>query len=285
MDRPADLHTHTTHSDGTLTPADLVREAVARGLGAIAVTDHDTVAGIAGATAAAGDEIEVVPGVELSSSAAGRELHLLGYFVDTRHPAFLDRLRELASGRDERIARIVARLSELGLPISLDRVRELAGTGSIGRPHVARVMIESGHVGSVGEAFDRYIGMGQSAFVPRARFTPEEAIALVRLASGVPVLAHPWTTGDPEGVVERLLPAGLLGIEVDYGEYDHERREGLRAIAGRHGLIATGGSDYHGPGFRAGRDLGIPPVPLTVVNRLRTAASALQTTDQTSSRT
>jgi len=275
VDRPVDLHAHTTHSDGTLTPDELVREAIGRGLGAIAITDHDTVSAVATATAAAGDAIEVIPGVELSSSAAGRELHVLGYFVDTAHPAFLDRLRALANGRDERIARIVARLAELGLSISLHRVRELAGTGSIGRPHVARVMIEAGHVGSVGEAFDRHIGMGQPAFVPRAPFTPEEAIALVRLASGVPVLAHPWTTGDPEGIVERLLPAGLLGIEVDYGEYDGERREGLRAIAARHGLIATGGSDYHGPGVRPGRVLGQPPVPVAAVERLRAAAAGL----------
>lgn len=273
MDRPVDLHTHTTHSDGTLEPADLVREAVARGLGAIAITDHDTVSAIAPATATAETEIEIVPGVELSSSAAGREVHVLGYFVDTDHPVFVDRLRVLSEGRVDRIARIVDRLDELGRPVSLERVQELAGTGSIGRPHVARVMIEAGHVASVGEAFDRYIGMGGPAFVPRARFTPEEAVALVLVAGGVPVLAHPWTTGDPEGIVARLLPVGLLGLEVDYGEYDDERRAGLRALAAREGLIATGGSDYHGPGFRAGRDLGQPPVPATVVERLRAAAT------------
>lgn len=273
-----DLHTHTTCSDGTLSPSALVRMAREVGLQTLAITDHDSVDAIAAAAAESKSQgIELVPGVELSSEMEGRELHLLGYFVDAKDAAFVARLAELAGLRESRIRRIVERLSDLGIDLEFRRVRELAGNGSIGRPHVARALIERKDVATVSEAFDRYLSRSGAAFVPRAKFAPEDAVALVLQAGGVPVLAHPLTTGDPEGVVQWLLPAGLRGIEVYYSEYDLATRNALREVADRHGLIPTGGSDFHGPNFRPGRDLGGPIVPPDAVARLREAASASRT--------
>lgn len=269
-----DLHTHTNCSDGTLSPAALIRTAHEIGLKTIGITDHDTVNAIPAATAEAQERgIELVPGVELSSDVDGRELHLLGYFVNPGDKAFIRRLTELAGLREARIHRIVERLNGLGIDLEFSRVRELAGNGSIGRPHVARALIERQIVTTISEAFERFLSSKGAAYVPRARFPPEEATALILQAGGVPVLAHPLTTGDPEGVVKRLLPVGLRGIEVYYSEYDAATRDGLREIAERHFLIPTGGSDFHGPNFRPGRNLGWPVVPPETVTLLREAAS------------
>jgi hypothetical protein len=270
----ADLHSHSTWSDGLLSPAELVAEAAARGLGVLALTDHDTVAGVPEAqTAGAIHGIEVIPGVELSAALAdGQEVHLLGYFVDIDDPALQEGLAGYAQARQERMERMIDRLRLVGAPVDRDRVRELAGHGTVGRPHLARVLTEAGHAADLAAAFERYIGRGKPAFVPRPRVDPRDAIALVRAAGGVPVLAHPYSAGGVESVIDRLIPAGLLGMEVDYGEYSPEEREVLRAIAERRGLIATGGSDYHGPGIRAGRHLGMVSVPLAVVDALRAAA-------------
>ncbi len=270
---PVDLHTHSNASDGVLAPAALIAYAAERGVRVLGLTDHDTVAGIAEATnAGVTYGVEVIPGVELSTQVEGREVHILGYLVDPNDPALLARLAELARRRRGRIERMVTRLNEIGVPVSLARVFELAGQGSVGRPHVARTMIEYGYVADVREAFDRYLAMGQPGYVPRDPFPPEDAVSLVRQAGGVPVLAHPGTTGDIEGTIARLLPVGLLALEVYYGEYDDETRHRLKETADCHGLIPTGGSDFHSPGFKPGRDLGRAPVPEETVARLRCAA-------------
>ena len=269
-----DLHTHSTASDGTLAPAALLDEAARWDVRVLGLTDHDTTAGYAEAKAA-GDRlgIEVIPGVELSTGDdTVREIHLLGYFVDPEDAALQDALAEFAEGRRVRIARIVERLAAAGAPVDLDRIMALARGGTVGRPHVARAMIERGHVATVGEAFERYLRSGQPGFVPRYRVTPERAISLVTAAGGVATLAHPLGTGDVEGTVARLVPAGLGGLEVYYGEYDDPTRAALRQIADRWGLIPTGGSDFHGVGFKPGRDLGGPPVPREAVDRLRAAS-------------
>ena len=269
-----DLHTHSHYSDGLLAPAALVHEAGRRGLRVLGLTDHDTAAGLAEAEAeAARLGLTVVPGVELSTSDGAREVHLLGYFFDRDDPAFLAALREFERLRWVRIERIVEKLATAGAPLELQRVRDLAGQGTVGRPHVARALIEEGHAASIADAFDRFIGFGQPAYVPRPKIDPVEAIALVRSAGGVAVLAHPSTAGDVEATLARLVPAGLGGMEVYYGEYDDETRQRLRAIADRLGFVPTGGSDFHGPGFRAGRELGGPPVPLSSVERLRDLAA------------
>jgi predicted metal-dependent phosphoesterase TrpH len=270
-----DLHTHSTYSDGLLAPAELVAEAARVGLRALALTDHDTVAGIAEATgAAASAGIELVPGVELSSGGGDEwpEIHLLGYFVDPTDPGLLAGLAAYADHRLARLERIVARLDALGATIEPDLVRRLAGPGTVGRPHVARALVETGRVGSMGEAFERYLGRGRPAFVPRPKVEPGRAIAQIGAAGGVAVLAHPLAVGDVEAVLSRLVPLGLVGLEADYGEYDPATRAALRQVADHWRLIATGGSDFHGPGFRAGRDLGRPWVAPEAVERLRAAA-------------
>jgi predicted metal-dependent phosphoesterase TrpH len=272
-----DLHTHSTYSDGLLSPAMLVEEAASRGVRILALTDHDTVAGI-GEARAAGDRhgVEIIPGVELSAALqGGNEVHLLGYFVDVDDPTLLEQLAGYARARDERMEHMVERLNRIGAPVALGRVREIAGHGTVGRPHLGRALVEAGYAVDLSDAFARYIGGGKPAFVPRPRVDPRDAIALVRAAGGVPVLAHPFSAGGVESVLDRLVPAGLAGMEVFYGEYDPEDREILRQIATRRGLIATGGSDYHGPDRRAARELGSAPVPLAAVAALRHALTAL----------
>lgn len=272
---PVDLHTHSTYSDGLLSPAELVEEAASRAVRILALTDHDTVAGIPEARAA-GDRlgVEVIPGVELSAAlGSGSEVHLLGYFVDIDDPAFLEQLAGYEKARAERMERMVERLKRIGAPVDLERVREIAGHGTVGRPHLGRVLVEAGYATDLSDAFSRYIGAGKPAYVPRPRVDPRDAIALVRAAGGVPVLAHPFSVGGVESVLDRLVPAGLAGMEVDYGEYDDQDRETLRVMAARRKLIATGGSDYHGPDLRVTRELGSAPVPLAAVARLREAAA------------
>lgn len=270
-----DLHTHSSFSDGLLSPDELVEEAARRGVRVLGLTDHDTVAGIPEARAA-GQRlgVEIVPGVELSTSLSGGEgVHLLGYFIDTENPTLLEGLAGYARAREERMAHMIERLQMLGVPVAEEQVRALIGQGTVGRPHLARALIASGRVATIPEAFDRYIGRGKPAYVPRPRVDPRDAIALVRAAGGVPVLAHPFSPGAVESVLDSLVPAGLLGMEVDYGEYSPEDRETLRAIAARRGLIATGGSDFHGLGLGLSRELGSAPVPLAAVENLREATS------------
>jgi predicted metal-dependent phosphoesterase TrpH len=169
--------------------------------------------------------------------------------------------------------RMIERLRRVGAPVDAERVRAIAGHGTVGRPHLARALIEAGHAVDLPDAFDRYIGGGKPAYVPRPRVDPADAIALVRGAGGVAVLAHPFSVGGVEPVLDRLVPAGLAGMEVDYGEYGVEDREILREIAARRGLIATGGSDYHGPDARAARELGSVPVTMAAVEALRQTAA------------
>jgi predicted metal-dependent phosphoesterase TrpH len=273
----ADLHTHSTVSDGVLTPSELVAAAAARGLRALGLTDHDTTAGLAEAEAAAARAgIAFVPGVELGTGGDGDDVHLLGYFVERDDPDLLAALAEFARQRFERVERIVARLAAAGVSLDPDRVLELAGPGTAGRPHVARALIEAGYVADIPEAFERYLRAGRPGFVPRPKVTPERGIALVRAAGGVAVLAHPRTVADLEATLARLVPAGLGGLEVYYGEYEDATRDRLRTVADRWRLVPTGGSDFHGVGFKAGRELGGPPVPLSSVERLREAAEAVR---------
>jgi predicted metal-dependent phosphoesterase TrpH len=240
----------------------------------LALTDHDTVAGIPEARAAGVQfDVEILPGVELSATLeSGGEVHLLGYFVDIEDPVLLAQLAGYATARAERMERMVERLRRIGAPVDPGRVREIAGHGTVGRPHLGRALVEAGHATDVSDAFDRYISGGKPAYVPRPRVDPRDAIALVRAAGGVAVLAHPFSPGGVESVLDRLVPAGLAGMEVDYGEYTPEEREMLRQIAARRRLIATGGSDYHGPDSRADRALGSVPVPMAAVEALRRLA-------------
>ncbi len=276
-----DLHAHSNVSDGLLTPTELVREASRRGLRVLALTDHETVGGLAEARAAALQlGIDFVPGVEINSDADRREVHILGYYVNEDDADFVAALALLEQQRVERIDRMLGQLREIGKPLDADRVHELAGPGTIGRPHVARAMIERGYVDSVSEAFDRYLASGRPGFVPRRRNDPQVAVQMLRRNGAVPVLAHPLTTGDVEATLDRLIPAGLMGMEVYYGEYDEATQNELQATADRRHLIATGGSDYHGEGFKHGRDLGGPPVPMETVERLQEAARLVRAANE-----
>jgi predicted metal-dependent phosphoesterase TrpH len=267
-----DLHTHTRASDGLLTPAELVDAASRRGLSVLGIADHDTVGGLTEASVRAAERgITLVPAVELSTTGTGAELHILGYFVDTTDGAFVAKLHELAEGRRGRIARMVELLNERGYPVSLDRVFALAGDGSVGRPHVARALMELGSVSSIGEAFDRFLGRNGPAWVPRAPFPPEEALALLTANGALPVIAHPHTTRGPREMIDRLLPHGLRGLECFYGEYTPAQHQALLQLANAAGLIPTGGSDYHGPNFKEGRELGSAPVPMSRYAALRDA--------------
>jgi predicted metal-dependent phosphoesterase TrpH len=266
-----DLHTHSTASDGELAPAELVRCALERGLAVIALTDHDTTAGIEAAIAAArGTSLEVIPGIELSADVPEREVHVLGYFGDWQDVHFQTMLEKFREGRYGRAERMTQKLAALGAPVSFDRVREIAGDASIGRPHVAQALLEAGHITSIDEAFEKYIGRNGPAYVERFRLTPEDAVTLILHSGGVPVLAHPRDVTD---YIAPMVEVGMLGLEVHYGPYDEATRQNLLQFAKQFGLIATGGSDFHGFNKMAHLSgLGEVYVPSGIVGRLRAKA-------------
>lgn len=277
--RRVDLHAHTTASDGELAPAELVRLALERGLSVLAVTDHDTTAGIEAARQAArGTRLEIIPGVELSADVPEGEVHVLGYFVDWHDAYFQSMLDKFREGRYGRAEKMTQKLAALGAPVSFARVREIAGDASIGRPHVAQALLEAGHVTSVGEAFEKYIGRNGPAYVERFRLKPEDAVALILRAGGVPVLAHPR---EVTNFIEPLVKAGLIGLEVHYAAYDEPTRANLLRLAKQFGLIATGGSDFHGLNKMAHMGaLGQVHVPPEVVDKLKEKAEEIKETSR-----
>ena len=271
-----DLHTHTTASDGQDTPAELVNFAVQQGVSILGVTDHDTVDAIPDLKAEADKAgITLIPGVELSTTVDFAEVHVLGYFVNIEDPDFTGALDALARNRVDRIARIIEKVKAIGYDIDGDSIIAQADFGSIGRPHVARALMDIGAVKDVGEAFDRFLKAGRPGYVPRDPFSPEDAVQLLVKNRAVPVLAHPFSTRDIEGTVKRLAPVGLKGLETYYAEYSPAEHQQIRAIADEWELIPTGGSDYHGVGFREGRVLGSSPVPDEVAERLFAARENL----------
>ena len=278
MTAGVDLHSHTTASDGTLSPAELVRAAVKRGVRVLAITDHDSTEGLAAARAEAAQHplLTIVPGLEINCDVPGAEVHVLGYYVDDAAGWFQDFLREQRAERVARVHRIAARLAELGMPIDAADVFALVQEGSAGRPHVAQVMVQRGYVKSVREAFDRWLHTNGPANVPRRRLTPEDAIAVIRRAGGVPVFAHPGLAGRDE-LIPAMVAAGLMGIETYYAEHSATQTAHYKDLCRAHGLVATGGSDYHGE--RSGRTnpLGHPPVPMSVFEELQQAAERAKT--------
>ncbi|WP_419873011.1 PHP domain-containing protein [Candidatus Pristimantibacillus sp. PTI5] len=253
----ADLHTHTTASDGLHSPAENVKLAKEAGLSAIAITDHDTVAGVAEALLE-GEKlgIVVVPGVEVSTVAAGTDIHILGYYTNNTDEKWLSRLASLRGMRDRRNEMIVAKLNELGIAVTMDDVLDAAhgnranesmqsAAVSIGRPHIAAALIRKGVVSNMKEAFDRYLASGAEAYVNPPRLNPFEAIDWIREAGGTSVIAHPGLYNN-DSLVEEIIRYGAQGIEVYHSDHGHEEERRYSALAAKYQLIATGGSDFHG---------------------------------------
>jgi predicted metal-dependent phosphoesterase TrpH len=268
-----DLHTHTTASDGLLDAPALVAAAASRGVGLLAVADHDSTAAVdAAIEAGRAAGVEVWPAVELSCDVEAGEVHMLGYFLDHHLDWFDALLRRLREGRVARAERMVEKLAALGAPIDYARVEALANGGAVGRPHVARALVEAGWVKEPAEAFDRFIGRGGPAYVERVKVTPAEAVAVIRAAGGLAVFAHPGWAKRDEWITE-LLPAGLDGIEVYYPDHSHETVMHYLALARRHGLLITGGTDFHGGTLATRVPVGSQYVPEEIVPPLRERAA------------
>lgn len=264
-ERFVDLHTHSTASDGVLAPEDVVAAAVRVGLSAFALTDHDTLAGLPAAReAAAKTGLRVIAGVELSALHEGRELHLLGLHLD-QIETLEAHLLEFRETRRERAARIVERLNSLGVPIGLDAVLAKSAGASVGRPHVARAMVDGGWAHDFKDAFDRYLGSGKPAFVPKHRLTMADAIRYVHEAGGLAVLAHPAQEGTREKLAS-LIPLGLDGVEVRHPSHHAEDVMRITALADHFRLVPSGGSDWHGAS-EGPRVLGNQRVPYAILER------------------
>jgi hypothetical protein len=277
-----DLHAHSTASDGSDAPAHLVELALEAGLGSLAVTDHDTQQGVAEALAASSTtDLELIPGVELSLGYDRGGMHLVVLWLIPGNGPLQDRLAALRDGRDVRNLEIVRRLTSVGMPVTIDEIEDEAGGGSVGRPHIAAVMVARGYVPDIRTAFDLWLGAGKPGYVGRDRLDPVEAIGLARESGGVPILAHPHTLGittaaEMADLLVWLKRAGLVGLEAFYGAYRRHERDGYADLARRFGLIPSGGSDYHGtykPGLMLGSGYGDLVVTDALLDELREHAA------------
>lgn len=248
MSSRADLHTHSTASDGLLSPTQLVELAVSRGVQTLALTDHDSMEGIAEARRAAARHpgFTLIPGVEMGTDIPDAEVHVLGYFLDPESPELVATLQRLRDARRRRGQRMVEKLRAMGYDISWERVQEIAGDSAVGRPHVAEALLEKGHIADVREAFNGLIGRNDPAYVEREKMTPREAVEIMVRLGGVAVLAHPADLENLDDLLEDLKEVGLAGMEVYYQDYGEPTIQRLLETARRHELLPLGGSDYHG---------------------------------------
>ena len=271
----ADLHLHTTASDGRLEPKEIVSLAIKVGLDVIAITDHDTIDGVVPAlTAASGSHsLTVIPGVEINTDVARGEVHILGYFIDYTDKKLAATLQKLQDSRRGRAQKMIAKLGKLGMKIDWQRVSELVQDGSVCRPHIARALLEKGYVSSEKEAFDKYIGHNGPAYVERYKLLPVEVVKLILEARGLPVLAHPADIADLDELVPKLKAAGLVGLEVYYRDYGPEIIARLARIAKQYDLITTGGTDYHAFGDGLEVYIGGATSPASSVEQLFALAS------------
>ncbi|MEA4960836.1 5'-3' exoribonuclease [bioreactor metagenome] len=243
----ADLHIHTDASDGLLSPSEVVDWAFKKRLRAIGITDHDTVSGIDNAikSNSAPDKLEIVPGIELNTELDGKEIHMLGYYIDYNNPWFLENLKRMQKARYNRAVTMIEKLNHLGININLKQVEEISKGSSIGRPHIARAMVEKEYVNSMAGAFERYIGIGGPAYVERFRLTTEDGINMIKEVGGIPVLAHPGLIADRKAIV-KVLNLGVKGIEVYHPKHDPDIVKYLFYMAKERKLLMTGGTDCHG---------------------------------------
>ena len=246
--RGADLHCHSTFSDGLESPAQLVQRGVDAGLSVLALSDHDAVHGLPEFEAAAkGTGLVTVTASELSSRCDGDDVHVLGLFLDPDEPDLHGRLARFREDRDTRGNAMVEKLLALGLPLDIGKIRAVVGGGAFGRPHIARAMVEKGYVKTLDEAFERFLSHGKPAYVAKPKWTLAEAIAAIRKAGGLSVVAHPIWYRDPEKVVSLGVAAGLDGLEVIHADQDGQKENAFGRLAEREGLLKSAGSDYHGP--------------------------------------
>lgn len=272
-----DLHTHTLFSDGTTTPQHNVEVAIALGLEGLGVTDHDTLAPWQQAREAAdGSDLEIVPGVEFSAELDASSVHLLAYWVDPEDGPLTAEMDRLRNERERRAEEIVAKFNGLDVPVSMDRVRELAGAAPIGRPHIARAVVEIGAAADLQEVFDTWLADGGPANVPKYAVDPVRAVELVVAAGGVAVLAHPGLYGrDDQGIdadtIAAMAAAGMVGLEADHPDHDEAIRAHYRDLARAHDLVVTAGSDFHGE--RKALALGQATTARAELERLRAARS------------
>ena len=265
-----DLHLHSTASDGRLSPEVVVQTAARLGLAVISITDHDSVDGIGPAlkTAENHPPLRVVPGVECSTDVPRGEVHILGYFIDYTNPELVIKLAAFRNSRKVRAQKMIDKLATMGISIEWTRVEDIAGAGSVGRPHIAQAMLEKGYVPSLKEAFNRYIGREAPAYVEREKMTPEEVVQLITRVGGLAILAHPADIDDLEHLIPRLQREGLVGMEVYYNNYPLGTTQHLASLAHKHALVATGGSDFHGMDNATETPIGGVAIPREGVERL-----------------
>lgn len=252
-----DLHLHTTYSDGSYTPQELVKKAKKLGYSAIAVTDHDTIAGIEKSLAIGQKHnLEVIPGVEFNTLLSGSEVHILGYYIDYQNKELTKLLDKIKKERRERIKKMIDLLKELyNFNITLDEIKEISADNILGRGHIARLLTKKDHVENWEEVFDKYIGKGQPAYVKRKKITPFKAIDIIKKANGIPVIAHPGLIND-DNIVQQIINYGIAGLEVYYLEHTEKQIEYYHKLAKENSLLITGGSDCHGPKNKDGLRLG-----------------------------
>lgn len=279
--KAVDLHTHSNKSDGSLSPTELVNLAETLGLGAIALTDHDSIEGLDEAIEASKAlNLEVVPGVELSCDRNGKDVHIVGLFIDYKDKEFLQELSVFVDSRENRNRKMCRVLSEHGISIDYDELVDFCGNSVITRAHFARLILQKGYVKSLKEAFDRYIGDDCPCFVPREKVTPVEGIQLIRRAGGIPILAHPLLLkmgkDTLENLVKELKDSGLMGLEALYCTYTPADERDMRALASKYNLLISGGSDFHGaakPGLELGTGYGKLYVPEEILDNIKKAKS------------
>ena len=272
-----DLHVHSTKSDGSYTPCELVAYAVTKGLSAFALTDHDTVAGIDEALEAArGKDLEVIPGIELSSEYNGKDIHILGLFIDYRSAVFQEQIKRFADSRELRNEKMCKKLQTGGIPIEYSSLKEYFSESVITRAHYARYMLDKGYITSLKEAFERYIGDHSPYFVPREKVSPKDAVSLILNAKGIPVLAHPmlYHMGNEqlENLILSLQDNGLMGIEAIYTTHSPSDENMLKQLAAKHALLISGGSDFHGaakPAIDLGSGYGHLYIPADILDTIR----------------